>query len=47
MKNAGDINNSHPNEQFSEMAARLLAQRIEDIIENNGTKTLLTGIYKN
>jgi hypothetical protein len=46
-KNAGDIDNSHPNEQFSEKAAKLLAQRIEDIIENNGTKTLLTGIYKN
>jgi hypothetical protein len=44
---AKDKDNSHPNEKFSEQAAKLLAQRIADIIENNGTKTLLTGIYQN
>jgi hypothetical protein len=46
-KNAQDENNSHPNEQFSEQAAKLLSQRITDVIENEGSKTLLTGVYKN
>jgi hypothetical protein len=46
-KNARNENDSHPNELFSEQAARLLAQRITDVIENNGTKTMLTGAYQN
>jgi len=46
-KNAREGSNSHPNELFSEQAAKLLAQRITDVIENNGTKTMLTGVYQN
>jgi len=36
-------NDSHPNNEFSVKAAHLLFKRIIDIIENDGTKTLLTG----
>ncbi len=36
-------NDSHPGKEFSEKAANLLFQRIIDIIENDGTNTLLTG----
>jgi len=38
--------NSHPNEDFAQKAAPLFCQRIVDVIENNGSKTLLTGNYK-
>lgn len=38
--------NSHPNEDFAQKAAPLFCQRIVDVIENNGSKTLLTGKYK-
>jgi len=38
--------NSHPNEVFAQNVAPLFCQRIVDVIENNGTKTSLTGIYK-
>ena len=38
--------NSHPNEGFAQKAAPLFCQRIVDVIENNGSKTLLTGKYK-
>ena len=38
--------NSHPNEAFAQKVAPLFCQRIVDVIENNGTKTTLTGIYK-
>ncbi len=42
-KNAASSSNSHPNRRFSGRAARLFCQRIVDVIENNGTKTDLTG----
>lgn len=38
--------NSHPNETFSEKAAKLFYQRVIDILENAGTKTTLTGVMK-
>jgi len=38
--------NSHPNEVFAQKVAPLFCQRIVDVIENNGTKTLLTGKFK-
>lgn len=34
---------SHPNKSFADKANLLLFNRIIDVIENNGTKTLLTG----
>lgn len=38
--------NSHPNKAFAKNIAPLFCQRIIDVIENNGTKTTLTGIKK-
>ena len=38
--------NSHPNKAFSRKVAPYFCQRILDIIENNGSKTTLSGIYK-
>jgi len=38
--------NSHPNKAFAKKIAPLFCQRVVDVIENNGTKTTLTGIYK-
>jgi hypothetical protein len=38
--------NSHPNKEFAKKTVPYLCQRIIDVIENNGTKTSLTGIYK-
>jgi hypothetical protein len=35
--------NSHPGRRFSGKAAELFCQRIVDVIENNGTKSDLTG----
>jgi hypothetical protein len=43
---AVEPNNSHPNKDFSKKTAPLFCQRIVDVIENNGTKTTLTGTYK-
>jgi len=43
---ATSLTNSHPNKAFSEKVAPYFCQRIVDVIENNGTKTTLTGIYK-
>jgi hypothetical protein len=40
---AGD---SHPGKAFASKAATLFCQRIVDIIENDGTKTKLTGDFK-
>lgn len=42
-ESAKSPNDSHPGKEFSEKAANLLFQRIIDIIENDGTNTLLTG----
>jgi len=39
-------NNSHPNVVFAEKAAKLLYNRIIDVIENNGNGTELTGKTK-
>jgi len=36
-------NDSHPNQDFSEKVVKLFAQRLVDVIENNGTKTNLKG----
>ncbi|MEI6749765.1 MAG: hypothetical protein WCM93_11455 [Bacteroidota bacterium] len=41
--NSGD---SHPGKAFAKRAAPLFCQRITDVIENDGTKTTLTGVYK-
>jgi hypothetical protein len=38
--------NSHPNKDFAQKVAPYFCQRIIDIIEDNGAKTSLTGIYK-
>jgi len=38
--------NSHPNEKFAQKVAPFFCQRIVDVIETNGSKTLLTGEYK-
>lgn len=38
--------NSHPNKDFAQKVAPYFCQRIVDVIENDGTKTMLTGIYK-
>ncbi|MBN1185266.1 MAG: hypothetical protein JXB49_23475 [Bacteroidales bacterium] len=35
--------NSHPNSKFASKAVQLIFNRIIDVIENNGTKTRLTG----
>lgn len=43
---ATSSNDSHPNKTFSQKVAPLFCQRIVDVIENNGTKTTLTGNYK-
>jgi len=40
------IDNSHPNEVFAQKVSPLFCQRIVDVIENNGSKTSLTGSYK-
>lgn len=37
---------SHPNKAFAKRVAPLFCQRIVDVIETNGTKTLLNGIKK-
>jgi hypothetical protein len=42
-QNSGD---SHPDKNFAKRAAPLFCQRIVDVIENNGTKTMLTGLAK-
>jgi hypothetical protein len=39
-------NNSHPNKSFSQKVSPYFCQRIVDVIETNGAKTYLTGIYK-
>jgi hypothetical protein len=39
-------NNPHPNSEFSGKASKLLCQRVVDIIENDGSKTALTGAPK-
>ena len=38
--------NSHPNKEFAQKLVPYFCQRIVDVIENNGTKTTLSGIYK-
>jgi hypothetical protein len=38
---------SHPDREFSSKAAKLLFNRIIDVIENNGNRTDLTGENKN
>lgn len=38
--------NSHPNKDFSQKVSPYFCQRIIDVIENNGLKTTLTGMYK-
>ena len=38
--------NSHPNKAFGQKVAPFFCQRIVDVIENNGSKTTLTGTYK-
>ena len=35
--------NSHPGEDFSEKVSRLLANRIIDVVENDGKETTMTG----
>ena len=39
-------NNPHPNHAFTSKHYPLFCQRVVDVIENNGEKTLLTGEYK-
>jgi hypothetical protein len=43
---ASSPSDSHPGKAFAKRVAPLFCQRIVDVIENNGTKTLLTGVYK-
>jgi hypothetical protein len=43
---SGISGNSHPDNAFAKRVAPLFCQRIVDVIENNGTKTMLTGVYK-
>ena len=43
---ATDAKNSHPNKEFAKKVAPYFCQRIVDVIENDGAKTSLTGIYK-
>ncbi len=43
---AESLTNSHPNKDFAQKVAPYFCQRIVDVIENNGTKTMLTGKYK-
>lgn len=43
---AGATGDSHPNKAFAKRVAPLFCQRIVDVIETNGTKTLLNGINK-
>jgi len=40
---ASGIKDSHPNEDFAQIAVNKLFHRLIDIIENDGQKTLLTG----
>lgn len=37
---------SHPGKVFASRAAPIFCQRVMDVIENNGTKTTITGILK-
>lgn len=46
-ENASSSNNSHPNKKFAQQVAPYFCQRIVDVIENNGSKTDLKGIFKN
>jgi hypothetical protein len=39
-------NDSHPNEEFARRASKLLFNRIIDVVENKGGRTLLTGELK-
>jgi hypothetical protein len=39
-------NDSHPNEEFASKVVKLLFNRIIDVIENNGSRTKLTGEEK-
>jgi hypothetical protein len=41
---ANSQGDSHPNKEFAGKAAPLFCQRIVDVIENNGTKTSMTGM---
>ena len=43
---AVSVDDSHPNNDFSDRSADLLFDRIIDVIENNGSKTWLTGQKK-
>jgi hypothetical protein len=45
-KFARSADNSHPNNSFSESAARLFFNRVVDIIESDGSNTTLTGLFK-
>jgi hypothetical protein len=45
-ENAGTTGDSHPGKDFAKKVAPLFCQRIVDVIENNGTKTTLTGEFK-
>lgn len=43
---ARSINDSHPNVEFASKAVKLLFNRIIDVVENNGERTMLTGEVK-
>lgn len=43
---AVSANDSHPNPEFAGRVAKLLVNRIVDVIENNGNGTYLTGEFK-
>jgi len=45
-ENAGNTGDSHPGKDFAKRVVPLFCQRIVDVIENNGTKTTLTGELK-
>jgi hypothetical protein len=43
---ANNSSDSHPGKEFAQKTAPLFCQRIVDVIENNGEKTMLTGVRK-
>jgi hypothetical protein len=45
-ENAAAAGDSHPGKDFAKKTAPLLCQRIIDVMQNNGAKTTLIGVFK-
>jgi hypothetical protein len=45
-ENAAAAGDSHPGKDFAKKAAPLFCQRIIDVMQNNGSRTTLTGVLR-